>query len=142
MSLLGRYRQTPALVRREQALDLAAAVAAAGLIALVASGSAGALRLLLALVFTCFVPGRAIVSNWPTVARWSAAAIAIVLSLAVLSLLATVALWAHAWHPLSLFEAEASFSLAGLTTGIVRRHMAARGLWLGNWSSTESPGAQ
>jgi uncharacterized membrane protein len=139
MNLLGRYRNTSTLVRKEQALDLSAAVIGAGLIALVATGSSGLLRFLLALAFTFFVPGRAIVSNWPAVARWSAAASTIVLSLAVLSFLATAALWAHEWHPVHLFEVEASLSLVGLGIGIVRRHSAAR---TGSWTSTEPSGAR
>ena len=80
-----------------------------------------ALRLLLALLFTFFVPGRAIVSNWPRVARWSAVGMSIVFSLAALGLLATVTLWLGLWHPLALFIVEAVASLAGLIVGIIRR---------------------
>ena len=44
------------------------------------------------------------------------------LSLAVLSLTAAVALWAHAWHPVGLFQITAAASVAGLLVGIARRH--------------------
>jgi hypothetical protein len=47
-----------------------------------------------------------------------------VLSLAVLTLLATTFLWAHLWQPVVLFQAEAVLSLAGLTVGVVRRRKA------------------
>jgi hypothetical protein len=46
----------------------------------------------------------------------------VVFSLAALTLLAAVALWAHYWHPLGLFQAEAAASLAGLAVGLLRRH--------------------
>jgi uncharacterized membrane protein len=139
MNLLGRYGRTSTRARTEQALDLFAALIAGGLVVLVVSGSAGLLRVLLTLAFTFFVPGRAIVSNWPAVARWSAAAITIVLSLAVLSLLATVTLWAHLWHPTQLFEAEAALSLAGLGIGMVRRSSAVR---MDRWERGDPSGAQ
>ena len=92
------------------------------LILLVAVNFFPPLRLLLAVAFTFFVPGRAIVSNWPRMARWSGVGMSIVFSVGVLTLLATVALWAGWWHPLALFLIEAIVSLAGLANGIVRRH--------------------
>lgn len=88
-------------------------------------GRPGAPRILLALAFVFFVPGRAIVSNSPQLAPWSEAAMAIVLSLAVLALAATITLWAHQWHPLGLFEVEAAVSIAGLIVGTARRHVRA-----------------
>lgn len=88
---------------------------------LVAVDISATLRLLLALLFTFFVPGRAIVSNWPRVARWSGVGMSIVFSLGVLTLLATVSLWIGLWNPLALFSVVAVASLGGLITGIVRR---------------------
>jgi uncharacterized membrane protein len=137
MNPLGRYAGIPALVRKEQALDLFAALIAAGLIVLTLGRWSGVLRILMALAFTFFVPGRAIVTNWPRVARWSAATMPMVLSLAVLSLLATVALWARVWHPVQIFEIEASLSLAGLSIGMTRRHSA---LQVQSCKSREYPG--
>ena len=107
--------------------DLFACLVAAGLLSVSYAGSSGAPRLLLALAFTFFVPGRAIVTNWPLMARWSEAAVCILLSLAVLVLLATVTLWAHVWYPVALFQVEAWLSLAGLGIGMARRHTR----WLG-----------
>ena len=56
---------------------------------------------LLAPAFTFFVPGRVIVTNWTRMASWSRVAMPTVLSLSRLTLVATIALWAHAWHPIS-----------------------------------------
>jgi hypothetical protein len=110
--------------QRAELLDLAGALVAVVLLVLVLRGQPGPLRLLLTLGFTFFVPGRAIVTNWPRMARWSAAGMSMVLSLAVLTLLATTFLWAHLWQPVVLFQAEAVLSLAGLTVGVVRRRKA------------------
>jgi hypothetical protein len=110
--------------QRAELLDLAGALVAVVLLVLVLRGQPGPLRLLLTLGFTFFVPGRAIVTNWPRMARWSAAGMSMVLSLAVLTLLATTFLWAHLWQPVVLFQAEAVLSLAGLAVGVVRRRKA------------------
>ena len=104
------------------ALDLLAALIAVALIVLVARGWTGPPRLLLALGFAFFVPGRAIVTNWRQTADWSEVAIPMLFSLALLTLVAMVALWAHYWHPLGLFQVEAVLSLAALGIGMVRRH--------------------
>jgi hypothetical protein len=102
-------------------LDLLATLLAVALLAASYWGASGLFRTLLTLAFTFFVPGRAIVTNWPSMARWSEGAMSMVFSLAVLTLLATVALWAHAWHPVGLFQAEAGLSLTGLVVGLARR---------------------
>lgn len=103
------------------ALDLLAGLIAVGLIVVVNAGWSGPPRVLLALGFAFFVPGRAIVTNWHRTARWSEVAMSMVFSLAVLALVATIALWAHRWHPVGLFQVEAWLSLAGLSIGMVRR---------------------
>jgi hypothetical protein len=110
------------------ALDLLAALIAAGLIVLAYQGWSGPLRVLLALGFAFFVPGRAIVTNWRQTADWSDVAMSIVFSLAVLALAAMVTLWAHFWHPLGLFQIEAWLSLAALGVGVVRRHRRQPGM--------------
>lgn len=112
----------PPAGRRAEALDLFAAVGAVGLLALVYGDGPTIPRTLFALVFTLFVPGRAIVTNWPRMARWSGVGVPIIFSLAVLTLLATVTLWAHFWQPLNLLQAAAWLSLIGLGYGIGRRH--------------------
>ena len=108
-------------------LDLSAAVVAIGLLALVYGDRAGVLRVLFTLGFAFFVPGRAIVTNWSRMAQWSEAAIAMVLSLAVLGLLAAATLWAHLWHPETWFSVAAWISTAGLGLGVARRHVPALG---------------
>lgn len=108
---------------RAEALDLLAAYIAGWLIVLIDMGRIGPARVMLALAFTFFVPGRAIVTNWPRAARWSAVGMPVVMSLAVTALAAMVALWAHFWHPLLLFQIEAWLSLAGLGVGIARRRL-------------------
>jgi hypothetical protein len=103
-------------------LDLFACLIAVGLLALFYLGGTGLPRILLALGFAFFVPGRAIVTNWPRMVNWSEVAMPMVLSLTLLTLLATITLWAHVWKPLDLFQAEAWLSLAGLCIGIGRRN--------------------
>ena len=116
------YRRTLApAARRAEVLDVLAAVIAVALLVLVAADASGPLRILLVLAFTFFVPGRAIITNYPRMARWSDLGTSIVVSLGVLAFLATVTLWARFWHPLALFQVEAVLSLAALAVGIVRR---------------------
>ena len=107
--------------RRAEVLDVLAAVVAVALLVVVAADASGPLRILLVLAFTFFVPGRAIITNYPRMARWSDLGTSIVVSLGVLAFLATVTLWVRFWHPLGLFQVEAVLSLAGLAVGIVRR---------------------
>jgi hypothetical protein len=115
----------PPAAQRAEFLDLAGALIAVALLVAVYQGQPGPVRMVLAVCFTFFVPGRAIVTNWPRMARWSGAAMSMVLSLTVLALLAITFLWAHLWHPVALFQAEAVLSLAGLAIGVVRRRRAA-----------------
>jgi O-antigen/teichoic acid export membrane protein len=119
-------KDQPSGKRTGNALDLLAAVVAAVLLIVVSLDRPGVFRTLLTLGFAFFVPGRAIVSNWPWMTRWSGAAMSVVFSLVALTLLATVSLWAQLWHPLALFQAEAWLSLAGLGLGWARRHRNGR----------------
>ncbi len=111
----------PAAAHRAEMLDVLAAAVAVALIAMVQVNASGLPRILLVLVFTFFVPGRAIITNFPRMARWSELGASMLVSLGVLAFLATVTLWAHFWHPLGLFQVEAVLSLAGLAAGIVQR---------------------
>jgi hypothetical protein len=119
----GEVRQTThSASRPDNLIDVSAGLIAAGLLALVYLGASGILRILLALGFAFFVPGRAVVTNWPRMSGWSEVAMPIVLSLAFMTLLATITLWTHVWRPMDLFQAVAWLSLAGLCLGIARRN--------------------
>ncbi|MGH3249875.1 MAG: hypothetical protein ACRDOI_27255 [Trebonia sp.] len=107
--------------QRAEILDLLAGAIAIVLLVLAFVELAGPVRLLLAVAFTFFVPGRAIVSNWSRMAGWSDIGMSIALSLGVLTLFATVSLWARTWHPLGLFQIEAVASLIGLGVAVARR---------------------
>jgi uncharacterized membrane protein len=102
--------------------DLAAIVITVGLLGLVVAGAVGLPRVVLAVAFAFFVPGRAIVSNWPRLAYWSEFGMSMVVSLAILTMAATTILWAHRWHPVGLFEIEAGLSVVALPIGLARRH--------------------
>lgn len=120
MSTGGALAAAPARQRAE-VLDLLAGVIAALLLALILAGLTGPVRLLLAVAFTFFVPGRAIVSNWSRMAGWSDIGMSIAFSLGILTLFATIALWVKMWHPLGIFEVEAVASLAGICVAVARR---------------------
>jgi peptidoglycan/LPS O-acetylase OafA/YrhL len=111
----------PPVARRAELLDLLAVIVGAGLVVLVVLQGPPLPRGLLTLGFTFFVPGRAIMTHWPRLDRWSQVGMSIVLSLSVLSLVAMVALWAHYWHPVGIFEAAAVLSLGALVAGLARR---------------------
>jgi uncharacterized membrane protein len=116
-------RTGPSLeTRLSDILDGVAGVVAIGLVAAVLIGSQGTPRILLALGFLLFVPGRAITANWDQLALRSQATMSMLFSLVILALLATVTLWAHYWHPIGLMQAEAGLSLVGLAVAAVRRH--------------------
>lgn len=118
--------RNPPRERQDVVSDLAACAIALALILLAAAGLSGPARPLLALLFTFYVPGRALVANWPQLARWSPLGMSVVLSLALLTLLAMAALWAGLWQPMPLFYAEAALSLAGLVMALARRHRGLR----------------
>jgi hypothetical protein len=82
-------------------------------------------RSVAALIFVIFVPGRAIVSNWPEIAVQSVTAVSILFSLALNTLVATVAVWAHVWHPAGMIEVECALAIAALIVAILRRHSTA-----------------
>ena len=116
----GTRDTSPTAFEVSEILDLSAILVTGGLLVLIYTGASGILRILLALVFAFFVPGRAIVTNWPRMALWSEVAMPIVFSLASLALLAAMSLWAGLWRPLDLFQAEAWLSLGALCFGFAR----------------------
>jgi len=103
-------------------LDGVACVVIVGLVVESLTGTQGIPRILVALGFLLFVPGRAVTANWDRVALRSQATDSMLLSLVVLALLATVTLWVHYWHPIGLMQAEAGLSLLALAIAVARRH--------------------
>jgi uncharacterized membrane protein len=96
------------------------------LVVLILVGSTGALRQLFALAFVCYVPGRAVVANWPPADVRAQVALSVVLSISIVSLISVVGLWIHAWRPMEEFAAEASASVVAITIAMVRRSPSAR----------------
>jgi uncharacterized membrane protein len=90
----------------------------------VAAGEGGAFRAVVGVVFALYVPGRSIVSNWPTMAARSNVAASVLMSLSILTLLATLTLWAGYWHPLGLLEIECVAVVVALFTALLRRRRA------------------
>jgi len=124
----GRFLSTlPPAAQRAELLDLLAMLIGGGLIVIVVLSGPTLPRALLALGFMMFVPGRAVMTHWSRLDRWSQVGMSIVFSLSVLTLVAMTALWAHYWHPVGIFEAEDVLSLAALAAGLVRRRWSPAG---------------
>ena len=103
-------------------IDLACVAIATILAISVALKDQNAVRIVAALIFVLFVPGRSVVANWPAVAARFHVAVSILFSLSLLTLIATAALWGHFWHPLGLLEAECILAGGALIVAILRRH--------------------
>lgn len=99
---------------------------AIGLIAASLLGTAGVPRILLAVAFLFYVPGRAVTANWTQLGLKSQATQSMLLSLVILALAATFSLWARYWHPIGLMQAEAGLSIFGLAVAAARRHRRRR----------------
>lgn len=107
----------------DDAADLLSALTTVCLLAVIYAGWSGTFRTSLLLVFTFFIPGRAVVTNWRGLTPSPKFALPIVFSLGILTSLAMISLWLHAWAPLALFQAEAWLSIFGLSAGVIRRHV-------------------
>ena len=60
-----------------------------------------AVRVLAAIAFTLFVPGRAVITNWPILSTRSPITASILFSLAILTFVATITLWSNLWAKLA-----------------------------------------
>lgn len=100
--------------------DAACLLVSVALITILGVGGRSAVRDVVAVLFTVFVPGRAIATQWPAMARHAPVATSVILSLTLLALLATVTLWLHFWHPLGLAEVEAVVAAVALAVQLVR----------------------
>jgi hypothetical protein len=65
-----------------------------------------------------------------------------VLSVALMTLLATITLWTHVWRPMDLFQAVAWLSLVGLCLGITRRNRCRMDKEAREWDSPLRRSAQ
>jgi uncharacterized membrane protein len=102
-------------------LDLAAVAVTAAVAVAVATGERSAFRTVVAIIFALYVPGRAVVSNWPGLAARSHIGLSILFSLSILTLLATVTLWLGYWRPLGLLEVECAIVGVALFTALWRK---------------------
>jgi hypothetical protein len=90
----------------------------------VVANERNAIRIVAAIIFTLFVPGRAVISNWPILATRSPIAASILFSLTILTFVATITLWSDLWRPIGLLEVECAVSTAALIAAIMRRRAA------------------
>jgi uncharacterized membrane protein len=116
---------TAAAPRVHDVMDIGSLFVAVALFTVLVAGGTSAVRDVTGAAFTVFVPGWAVVSNLTTLRR-PYAGLAVVLSLALLALVATVTLWAHLWHPVGLAEVECVVASALLVLSLVRRGRARR----------------
>ncbi|MGA2306255.1 MAG: hypothetical protein ABSH29_19040 [Acidimicrobiales bacterium] len=109
---------------RDYLIDMGCVAVTVAIAVAVAAGEGGAFRAVVGVVFALYVPGRSIVSNWPTMAARSNVAASVLMSLSILTLLATLTLWAGYWHPLGLLEIECVAVVVALFTALLRRRRA------------------
>jgi uncharacterized membrane protein len=113
-------------VVRDDLVDIGCVAVTAAVALLVATNQRDALRAGAGVVFAIFVPGWSIVSNWPGLAARSRLAASLLLSISILTLVATLSLWAGYWRPLGLLEVECVVVEAALCTALYRRARSAR----------------
>jgi uncharacterized membrane protein len=109
---------------RDDMIDMGCIAVAVAVAVAVATGERSAFRAVVGVVFALYVPGRSIVSNWPRMAARSNVAASVLFSLSILTLFATLTLWAGYWHPLGLLEVECVAVGIALFTALLRRRRA------------------
>jgi uncharacterized membrane protein len=87
----------------------------------VAADADGIGRTLLTLAFSAFVPGRAIVAHWPAAQERGPWALSVVLSIATITLLSTLAVWLHLWDPITEFAVLAVGSVVAILAAMRQR---------------------
>jgi hypothetical protein len=113
-----RWRST---VAGYDVIDIACVAVSVAVAVAIATNERSAFRAVVAVAFSLFVPGRAIVSNWPSLAVRPHVALSVLFSLSTLTFVATATLWLNFWHPLGLLEVESGVVMAALFVGLVRR---------------------
>ncbi len=116
--------RTSSPIVRDDLIDMGCVAVTVAVAVAVATSERGAFRAVVGVVFALYVPGRSIVSNWPTMAARSNVAASVLISLSILTLLATLTLWAGYWHPLGLLEIECVAAGLALFTALLRRRRA------------------
>src|SRR5665213_1353792 len=105
-------------------IDVACVAVTVAVAVAVATNERNAFRSVVAVAFALYVPGRSIVSNWPSLAVRSHIALPVLFSLSILTLVATLTLWAGYWHPLGTLEVECVAVEVALFTALLRRRRA------------------
>jgi hypothetical protein len=107
---------------RADIIDTLCIMAALVVLMFMLADQTGALRTFAAFCFAFFVPGRAIVTNWPRLAEWSDIGMSVVLSVALVTFVSMVTLWLKYWHPIGQFQVEAVLSVVAVGVAIARRN--------------------
>jgi O-antigen/teichoic acid export membrane protein len=102
-------------------IDVACVAVTVAVAVAVATDERNAFRAVVAVAFALYVPGRAVVSNWRSLEERAHVALSVLLSLSILTLLATLTLWAGYWHPTELLEGECVAVGVALFTALLRR---------------------
>jgi uncharacterized membrane protein len=102
-------------------IDIACVAVSVAVAVAVAVNERSAFRAVVAVAFSLFIPGRAVVSNWPTLAVRPHVALSIVFSLSILTFVSTVTLWLNYWRPLGLLEVESGVVVVALFVALGRR---------------------
>jgi uncharacterized membrane protein len=105
-------------------IDMGCVAVTVAVMVAVATNERNAFRAVVAVAFALYVPGRAIVSNWTGLATRPHLALSILFSLSILTLVATLTLWAGYWHPRGLLEVEGAVVEVALFTAVLRRRRA------------------
>ena len=116
--------RTSSPIVRDDLIDVGSIAVTVAVAVAVAAGERGAFRAVVGVAFAFYVPGRSIVSNWPSMAARSNVAASVLFSLALLILLSTLTLWAGYWHPLGLLEVECVPVGVALVAALLRRRRA------------------
>jgi len=111
---------------RTLVLDGAALAIVLGLSVLLIINVTGLVRVLLALAFVLYVPGRAVVTSFPSTRHGSRLALPVMLSISIVALVSAVALWIRAWNPIGIFCTFAALSAAAFAVSLRRSVGAAR----------------
>jgi len=116
----------PSTLRDAWIADGAAVAVSIALAVMIDVGASGVVRVVLALAFVCYVPGRAVIANWPSAQARSQVALPVVLSVSIVTLVSVIGLWMHAWSPLAQFRLEAAASVAAITFAMLWRARSGR----------------